>query len=176
MTCSPVPITVSTYEYVGNTDCNIDHGSFFTFHNQTYFASGGMDNPNQYYRASYITPCYYRENGEIVVDQEIMSYGSGQYDATMPSISASWYFDAPYDCKKENQHGEFVACLKAVKQLEFSKTPGNTLADGMNYCTTVELQSGLNTLELVKTGNKDDGIWLDAITFIPYEHEDACHA
>lgn len=100
------------YEYVGNTDCNIDHGSFFTFHNQTYFASGGMDNPNRYYRASYITPCHYRKNGEIVIDQEIMGYGSGQYDATMKNISASWYFDAPYDCKKENQDGEFIVSLK----------------------------------------------------------------
>ncbi len=100
------------YEYVGNTGCNVDHGSYFTYKNQTYFTSGGMDNPNRYYRASYIAPCHYRKNGEIVIDQEVMAYGSGQYDATMPKISAAWYFDAASECKIERTDGVFVSALR----------------------------------------------------------------
>lgn len=107
------------YEYVGNTGCNIDHGSFFTYNNQTYFASGGMDNPNRYLRASYLAPCHYRENGEMVVDQKIMEYGCGQYDSTWERINASWYFEASRECKKEDVTGEFWTALAKDEYLYF---------------------------------------------------------
>ena len=107
------------YEYIGNTGCNVDHGSYFTFRGQTYFASGGMDNPNQYYRASFIAPCHYRDNGEIVVDQKIMEYGSGQYDASWKKIDASWYFEALRDCKKEDRNGNFYVSLASGEYLGF---------------------------------------------------------
>lgn len=108
-----------SYKYVGNTGCNIDHGSYFTYHNQTYFASGGMDNPNRYLRASFLAPCHYRENGEIVVDQKVMEYGCGQYDSVWEEIKAVWYFDASRECKKENEKGEFVTELLAGEYLYF---------------------------------------------------------
>lgn len=107
------------YEYMGNTGCNVDHGSYFTYRGQTYFASGGMDNPNRYYRASFIAPCHYRENGEIVVDQKIMEYGSGQYDAVWEKIAAVWYFEGPHDCKREREDGSFVVSLKKGESLSF---------------------------------------------------------
>ncbi len=107
------------YEHLGNMDCNIDHGSFFTYHNQTYFASGGMDNPDMYLRASFLTPCHYRENGEIVVDQKVMGYGCGQYDAVWDKIQTSWYFDASRECKKEKEKGEFVTGLLKGEYLFF---------------------------------------------------------
>lgn len=100
------------YRYVGNSGCNIDHGSFFMFHNQTYFATGGMDNPNQFFRASFIAPCHYRMNGEIVVDQKIMEYGCGQYDAAWDRIEAEWYFAASRECKIELENRQFAVNLK----------------------------------------------------------------
>lgn len=106
------------YYYMGNTGCNIDHGSFFTFHNQTYFASGGMDNPNRYLRASFLSPCHYKENGEIVTDQKMMEYGCGQYDAAWKQIEACWYFAASRECKKE-ECGSFLTELLAGEYLYF---------------------------------------------------------
>ncbi len=107
------------YHHLGNMDCNIDHGSFFTYLNQTYFASGGMDNPNRYLRASYLTPCHYRKNGEIVVDQKIMEYGCGQYDAVWKQIEAEWYFSASRECKTELFDGGFAVELKDGEYLHF---------------------------------------------------------
>lgn len=107
------------YRYMGNTGCNIDHGSYFSYHNQTYFASGGMDNPNRYFRASFLTPCHYRQNGCIEVDQKIMSYGCGQYDAVWEIIEAVWYFASSRECKKENCEGGFDAQLRKGEYLYF---------------------------------------------------------
>lgn len=107
------------YEYVGNTGCNIDHGSYFTYKNQTYFASGGMDNPNPFLRASFLAPCHYRENGEIVIDQKIMEYGCGQYDAVWERIDAAWYFAASRECKVECGDGSFAAALLQGEYLYF---------------------------------------------------------
>lgn len=107
------------YQYMGNTGCNIDHGSFFTYHNQTYFASGGMDNPNQYLRASYLVPCHYRADGSIVIDQKIMEYGCGQYDAAWGKIEAEWYFSASRECKTELPDGGFAVELKKGEMIWF---------------------------------------------------------
>lgn len=107
------------YQYVGNTGCNIDHGSFFSYQNQTYFASGGMDNPSRYLRASFLAPCHYHENGEISIDQKPMEYGCGQYDSTWNRIEASWYFDASRECKREDEDGKFLTVLYNEEYLYF---------------------------------------------------------
>lgn len=96
------------YDYLGNTDANIDHGSYFTWRGQTYFASGGMDNPNRYLRASFLTCCHYRENGEIVVDQKVMGYGAGQYDACWDKIEAEWFTECSDMAKTGLPGGGFV--------------------------------------------------------------------
>lgn len=122
------------YYYVGNTGCNIDHGSFFLYHNQTYFASGGMDNPDMYIRASFLAPCHYRENGEIVIDQKIMEYGCGQYDAAWERIEAEWYFDASRECKKELKDGGFAVALKRGECVGFPNIANVEMNTGMQIC------------------------------------------
>lgn len=107
------------YQYAGNTGCNIDHGSYFTYRSQTYFASGGMDTPNRYLRASFLAPCHYKKSGEIVVDQKIMEYGCGQYDSTWKQIDASWYFEASRECKEEEGNCGFEAVLSEGDYLFF---------------------------------------------------------
>lgn len=107
------------YQYVGNTGCNIDHGSFFTYHNQTYFASGGMDNTNRFLRASFLAPCHYKKNGEIVIDQKIMEYGCGQYDAAWEKIEARWYFDASEYCQMESEDGNVCVQLEKGGYISF---------------------------------------------------------
>lgn len=78
-----------------------------------------MDNPNKYLRASFLAPCHYKKNGEIVIDQKIMENGCGQYDAAWKQIEASWYFAASRECKKENELGEFVMELLTGEYLYF---------------------------------------------------------
>lgn len=107
------------YVHRGHIGFTNDHGAFFTYHNQTYFAAGGMDSPNRFMRASYLVPCHYRKNGEIVIDQEIAAYGCGQYDGAWESIAAKWYFDASRECKREKENGDFLVELKDGEYLYF---------------------------------------------------------
>lgn len=95
------------YVYRGNFAANNDHGSFFTYHNQDYNASGGMDNPSMCCRASYLHYVHYRANGEIVIDKQIGQYGVGQYDACWKRIEAEWFFAADGISKRENKNGGF---------------------------------------------------------------------
>lgn len=95
------------YVHRGNFAANNDHGSFFTYHNQEYNASGGMDNPSQYYRSSYLYYVHYKDNGDIVVDKQIGQYGVGQYDACWDRIEAEWYFAAEGVSKREKSAGGF---------------------------------------------------------------------
>ena len=111
---------------MGNSGCNIDHGSFFSYYNQTYFASGGMDNTSRFLRASFLAPCHYRESGDIVVDQKIMEYGCGQYSASWDRIDASWYFAASRECKKECLDGSFSVVMKKGEYLYFPNVAGVT--------------------------------------------------
>lgn len=140
------------YQYVGNTGCNIDHGSFFTYHNQTYFASGGMDNPDRYIRASFLAPCHYRNNGEIVIDQKIMEYGSGQYDAAWNRIEAEWYFDASRECKKELADGGFAVELRAGEYVGFPNIANVEENTNMQICGCA---LGKEAVIEVREGSKD---------------------
>lgn len=144
------------YDYIGNTGCNVDHGSYFTFRGQTYFASGGMDNPNQFYRASFIAPCHYRDNGEIVVDQKVMEYGSGQYDASWKKIDASWYFAAPRDCKKEEPDGSFAVSLREGDYLEFPNI--SSMEENAVICFQAMAEAESPVTICVREGNKNGKI------------------
>lgn len=107
------------YTHKGHIGFTNDHGAFFTYHNQTYFAAGGMDNANRYFRSSYMVPCHYRANGEIIIDQQIAAYGCGQYDAAWEKIQANWYFDASRECKIETKDGNISVELKDGEYLFF---------------------------------------------------------
>ncbi len=107
------------YVHRGHIGFTNDHGSFFTYHNQTYFAAGGMDHENRYLRASYLVPCHYRKDGQIVIDQRIAAYGCGQYDAAWERIEARWYFEASRECKEEQTDGSFLAKLADGEYLYF---------------------------------------------------------
>ncbi len=95
------------YIHRGNFAANNDHGCFFTFHNQEYNASGGLDNPSWTYRSSFLYYVHYKDNGDIVVDKQIGQYGVGQYDACWDRIECEWYFDANGIVKRENPNGGF---------------------------------------------------------------------
>jgi hypothetical protein len=102
------------YTYRGNfcRDALVDHGTFFTFHNQTYFTYGipqnwGEDEPvDRFFRDTKMLYAHYKDNGDIVIDEFIQEVGVGQYDAAWPAIKGEWFFaasDGVY--KKENADG-----------------------------------------------------------------------
>lgn len=101
------------YTYRGNFchDAYVDHGTFFTYHNQLYFTYGvpenwGAEKVDPFYRTTKIIYAHYKENGDICIDEFIQNVGVGQYDAAWPVIKGEWYFaasDGVY--KKENADG-----------------------------------------------------------------------
>lgn len=101
------------YTYRGNFchDAYVDHGTFFTYHNQLYFTYGvpenwGAEKVDPFYRTTKIIYAHYKDNGDICIDEFIQDVGVGQYDASWPAIKGEWYFaasDGVY--KKENADG-----------------------------------------------------------------------
>jgi hypothetical protein len=76
-------------------DLTVDHGGFFNWHNQTFFAYGVPDG-DTYFRQSKIVYAHFKDNGDIADDPfiEQSPLGVGQYDAHWEKIQAEWYFAA----------------------------------------------------------------------------------
>ena len=108
------------YTYHGKFmyDYTVDHGTFFTYHNQTYFTYGipenlGDEKIDPYYRTTKIVYAHFRDNGDIVTDDFIKIHGVGHYDASWEEIKGEWFFaasDGVY--KRENEEGFELAGIK----------------------------------------------------------------
>ena len=84
------------------------HGSFFEWHGQWYFAYCDISQTgNRYFRDTFISYVYYRENGEIAIIR-IDGTGVGEYDANSLPIEAEDFFKASGIKKKEKQTGGFI--------------------------------------------------------------------
>ena len=144
------------YTYRGRIceDCFTDHGTFFTFHNQTYFTYGVPENYGSgepldpYYRTTKFVYAHIKKNGDIVTDDFIKKVGVGQYDATWKTIKGEWFFDASDGIvKKENADGFELRGIKDGSHLTFPKIcnmPANALlkfrvANGNDAPCTVEI-------------------------------------
>ena len=144
------------YTYRGRIceDCFTDHGTFFTFHNQTYFTYGVPENYGSgepldpYYRTTKFVYAHIKKNGDIVTDDFIKKVGVGQYDATWKTIKGEWFFDASDGIvKKENADGFELRGIKDGSHLTFPKIcnmPANALlkfrvANGKDAPCTVEI-------------------------------------
>ncbi|MBQ3988061.1 MAG: family 43 glycosylhydrolase, partial [Ruminococcus sp.] len=144
------------YTYRGRIceDCFTDHGTFFTFHNQTYFTYGVPENYGSgepldpYYRTTKFVYAHRKDNGDIVTDDFIKKVGVGQYDATWETIKGEWFFDASDGIvKKENADGFELRGIKDGSHLTFPKIcnmPANALlkfrvANGNDAPCTVEI-------------------------------------
>ena len=100
-----------TYRGKFSHDATVDHGTFFTYHNQTYFTYGipnnwGEPDLDLFFRTTKMVYAHYKDNGDVCVDEFIQDVGVGQYDTAWPSIKGEWYFaasDGVY--KKENGDG-----------------------------------------------------------------------
>lgn len=89
-----------------------DHGTFFTYHNQTYYIYGVPEDYHEepfdhFYRTTKIVYVHFRDNGEIVRDPFIEKEGVGHYDASWGEIRAAWYFAASDGLKKKERGDGF---------------------------------------------------------------------
>ncbi|MEQ8240316.1 MAG: carbohydrate-binding protein, partial [Cyclobacteriaceae bacterium] len=83
------------------------HGSFFEWHNQSYFAYCDISQTgNRYFRDTFISYIHYKENGEIAPIR-VDLIGVGNYEAGKGRIEAEDYFEASGVVKKENENGGF---------------------------------------------------------------------
>lgn len=97
------------------------HGSFFEWHNQTYFAYCDMSQTgNRYFRDTFISYVHYKENGEMAKIR-VDGIGVGNYDANQGKIEAEDYFKAEGISKKETINGVFV--LNNISKNDFLVYP-----------------------------------------------------
>jgi hypothetical protein len=83
------------------------HGSFFEWHNQSYFVYCDISQTgNRWFRDSFISYVHYKENGDIATIR-VDGVGVGQYDANNRLIEAEDYFKANNVDKIENVMGGF---------------------------------------------------------------------
>lgn len=112
------------YAYQGSLGISEDHGSFFSWNGQDFYAYTIFD-PNNYYRATGICYIHYRANGEMVADQIIAEYGVGHYDSEWNKIQAEWYMQAKAVKKKENIWGGFdIGNINAGSELYYPNICG----------------------------------------------------
>ena len=118
------------YTYRGRfcEDFWTDHGTFFTYNNQTYFTYAVPENLDSgektdlYYRTMKIVYAHYRDNGDIVTDEFIQKVGVAQYDAGWETIRGEWFFDASDGIvKKENADGFELSGITDGSHLTFPK-------------------------------------------------------
>ncbi len=130
------------YEYRGELEASGDHGTFFKWNNQTYYAAGGWQ--ASYFRHTYLCYAHYKDNGEIVAKREIKGnyeQGVGRYNCNLDAIEAECYFAASDSMvKKQNTsgfemqnitHGSYlfyprVFNINENTKIEFTVSNGNT--------------------------------------------------
>ena len=145
------------YTYRGKfcNDATVDHGTFFTYHNQTYFTYGipetwGSEKMDPFYRTTKMLYAHYKDNGDIAIDEFIQDVGVGQYDASWDEIKGEWYFaasDGVY--KKENANGFEIRGITDGSYLYYQNVNGMRqnariylfVANGGCPCT-VEIREG----------------------------------
>ncbi len=97
------------------------HGSFFEWHNQSYFAYCDISQTgNRYFRDTFISYLHYKDNGEMALIR-IDGIGVGEYD-TNKKIEAEEYFETTRMLKAQNAGGGFsVSGLKNGDYLTYNQ-------------------------------------------------------
>ncbi len=101
------------------------HGSFFNWHNQSYFAYCDMSQTgNRYFRDTFISYINYKENGEISPIR-VDGQGVGNFDVNKGHINAVEYFKSHGVKKIENPDGSFsISNIEDQDFLIFNKIKG----------------------------------------------------
>ncbi|WPR70102.1 family 43 glycosylhydrolase [Flavobacterium sp. NG2] len=136
------------------------HGSFFEWHNQTYFAYCDISQTgNRYFRDTFISYIHYKANGEIATIR-VDGIGVGNYNANESKIEAEDYFDADGVQKVELKENDFaIQTLKEnsyigftnIKNLKDKKAISFKIAS--DYKTTFEIEIRKESLNGKVVGN-----------------------
>jgi len=93
------------------------HGSFFEWHNQSYFAYCDISQTgNRYFRDTFISYIHYKSNGEIARIR-VDGIGVANYDSNQSKIEAEDYFDANGVEKIELVDNDF--CIQTIKETSY---------------------------------------------------------
>lgn len=136
------------------------HGSFFEWHNQSYFVYCDISQTgNRWFRDAFISYVHYKENGEMATIR-VDGIGVGQYDANNGTIEAEDYFKANSINKIENIQGGFSIQSNAndgfviypnIKNLKSKKTIEFQILSKTN--TEIEVRENSPTGQLLATCN-----------------------
>ena len=142
-----------------------DHGSFFTWNNQTFHPYGVKEIPNDpFYRTTRITYAHYKDNGDIVTDDFIgkSPLGVGQYDPTWLRTEAEWYFAASDGLDKREIPGGFeIRGITDGSWLRFPKV--QQMSEGMSL--NIRVSSGSSDGGTIEVRQDDpDGPLLGSVT------------
>lgn len=99
------------YVYRGNLGITEDHGSFFSWRGQDFFAHTIFD-PHRYFRSTGLCYIHYKENGEMRADRIAAEYGVGVYDGGWNKIQAEWFMQGIHIEKKENINDGFDVVVR----------------------------------------------------------------
>ena len=112
------------YHYRGTLGISEDHGSFFSWNGQDFYAFTIFD-PSNYYRSTGLCYIHYRQNGEMTADPMIAEFGVGNYDSDWDKIQAEWFLKGSGVQKKENVWGGFdVGEITAESELCYPNIQG----------------------------------------------------
>ncbi|MGY6649443.1 carbohydrate-binding protein [Wenyingzhuangia sp. IMCC45574] len=112
------------YKFRGAVEAHGDHGTYFTWHNQTYYIAGGWAKP--YFRYTYLTYAHYKDNGEIVAERvfngDKEEQGVARYNCSLGAIEAENFFAASDELvKKESNTGFEMRNIQNNSYLFFPK-------------------------------------------------------
>ncbi|MBR3304489.1 MAG: family 43 glycosylhydrolase [Clostridia bacterium] len=99
------------YKYRGTLGISEDHGSFFSWKGQDFYAFTVFD-PTNFYRASGLCYIHYMKNGDMKADRMIAEYGVGYYDSNWNKIQSEWFMEQKNVTKEENVWGGFDTVIR----------------------------------------------------------------
>lgn len=162
------------------------HGSFFDWHNQSYFAYCDISQTgNRWFRDTFISYLHYKDNGEMAIIR-VDGTGVGQYDSNAAIIEAEDYFKSSGVTKAETKTGGFT--LSQINDGDYVTYPNiKNLANkseiifnltGASKSATIEVRRGSPKGELLGTSKlTPSSIKFNQISAeIPFlgENEDLC--
>ena len=139
-------------EYVckGSFRVSRDHGSFFDFQGQNYYAFTIFD-PTVFCRTTGLTYVQYLRDGSIVTDGLINEYGVGYYDAAWNGIECEWYRTGVNVEKTDNFWNRIDVCVNSSSELYFPNIVHADRFDALSFYGVSE--RGLTVF--VREGGRD---------------------
>ena len=141
------------------------HGSFFTWHNQWYFAYCDMSQTgNRRFRDTFISYVHVKENGEIAPIR-VDGIGVGEYDANQPVIEAEDYFKSNGFAKVEMPDNNFS--IKNQEEKAYVVFPNIHNLSEQKHIHFLVANTHVNEIKMsIRKNNKEGDVLAEIV--IPY--------